>query len=590
MTNEENAFAPANGSQKSTSFKMTVSRKILAIVLATFVVGMSLLVYFGNENQRQDMENLAISNNLTITQLMAVQMSGGLRWKKAAKITEVYKDMAEQEGSVLADVISYDVEGKVVTQYRAENLAESNLAVIVGENTSQLSQDNALSIQTKKHHIIVAPVVTAKKVFVGYVAIAWSMDKLNNQLSANLFDQTIIAVTILVGIMILSGFILSKLIGKPLARLTGEMSALASGDHSVDVGELTRSDDVGDMSRAVQVFKENAEQMDKLQLEQEKQSAEKLNREEKRIAEEEKREQNEAALQKETEDKAAKQRIIFVKQLAEKLEESVDAVAQQISNSAIDMEKQAKTMVKSAEDTDGLSTTIASASEQAAQNVSGVASAAEELSASLQEITRQVNVSSKLSEETLHETERTDKVVGELAVTASEIGNVVNLINDIASQTNLLALNATIEAARAGEAGKGFAVVASEVKGLASQTTKATEEISKQIDSMQTATSNAVTAVEGIKSMISRIDETVQSMSVAVEEQNTATLEITQNIQMASTRTEEVSKSVSDVSSMASVSGTAAGNLLSSVDLLSDHSTQLEKEVETVLADIRSMV
>ncbi|MEH6477544.1 MAG: hypothetical protein V7727_17765, partial [Sneathiella sp.] len=94
MTNEENAFAPANSSQKSTSFKMTVSRKILGIVLATFIVGISLLVYFGNENQRQDMENLAISNNLTITQLMAVQMSGGLRWKKAPKITEVYKDMA----------------------------------------------------------------------------------------------------------------------------------------------------------------------------------------------------------------------------------------------------------------------------------------------------------------------------------------------------------------------------------------------------------------------------------------------------------------------------------------------------------------
>ncbi|MBL4906748.1 MAG: hypothetical protein JKX94_04790 [Sneathiella sp.] len=571
------------------SLKLTVSRKILLVVLATFMVAISLLVYFGNQNQRNGIEGLAIANNVTITQLMADQMSGGLRWKKAKKVSEIYDEMATIEDTVLADILTYDNEGNSVTEYHSDKLLNSDLAAIFSSKKSELRQDASYSEITDDHHIVIAPVHTAKGVFVGNVAIAWSLDKLNAQLSDSLFDQMILGVSVLIGLMILTAVLLNGFIGKPLSQLTNAMSSLAAGDHGIAIDGLERKDDVGDMSRAVQVFKENAEEMVVLQLEKQKQEEEKAAREAVRIAEKEEQERLEQEEKKAREEKAAEDRAVFVTQLASKLEESVDAVAQQISSSATDMGRQAQTMAKSAEDTDGLSTTIASASEQAAQNVSGVASAAEELSASLQEITRQVSVSSKLSMETLEETEKTDVVVSDLAITAGEIGNVVDLINDIASQTNLLALNATIEAARAGDAGKGFAVVASEVKGLAAQTTKATEEIGKQIESMQSATGKAVTAVQGIKVMITRIDETVQAMSSAVSEQNTATLEITQNIQLASARTEEVSRSVSEVSTMASVSGEAAGHLLSTVDMLSGQSTKLEEEVEMVLGDIRSM-
>ncbi len=575
--------------KKPSSSRLNVSRKILLVVLATVLTGISLLVYFGIQNQRDDINNLAIANNLTITQLMAEQMSGGLKWKKTSKITEVYTEMAEKEGTTLASVLTLNGKGEEVTKYQSSTLENADLKGFIASHKTNITPTEIISEKTGTHHIIVTPVTTSKGSFVGHTVIAWSLEKLNQQLDANLFDQILLGLSVLVGSMILTAILLSKIITKPLNLLTDAMSLLASGDNSVSIAGLDRSDDVGDMSRAVQVFKENAEKVKILQIENEKEAEAKTARIAARQKEDEEREQEKLAQQIAAEKVATEERAQLIQQLATTLEESVNSIAQQISASAVEMEQQAKTMVSSAENTDKHSTTIASASENAAQNVGSVASATEELSASLQEINRQVSVSSNVSKETLQETEETDQIVSDLAASAGEIGNVVDLINDIAAQTNLLALNATIEAARAGEAGKGFAVVASEVKGLASQTTKATEEIARQIDMMQSVTGNVVTAVKGIKARISQIDGTVNTISTAVEEQNAATLEITQNVQLASERTGEVSKSVSDVSSMASISGEAASNLLNSVGTLSGHSTNLQSTVDTVLKDIRSM-
>jgi len=575
---------------KAKSIKLTVSRKILIVVFTIFLASVALLVYFGAQNQRTDIQHLAIANNQTISQLMAEQMSGGLKWKKAKKVAQVYEEMGTKEGSVLADVLTFDRSGELVTEYHSDTLPNADIKQILAASSSDLNEIDIFSQATDTHHIIVAPVLTAKGDFVGRAAIAWSLGPLNERLQANLLDQLVLVAVVLLGLIGVTAFLLNRFIGNPLSQLTNAMISLASGDNSVEIKGLERGDDIGEMSRAVQVFKENAEEVIVLQAERQKEAEEKAQNEMAQREADEERRLGRAKREKQADEKAVEERAILVGELATKLESSVNSVSKQISDSTSDMEDQAKTMVKSAENTDHHSTSIAQASEQAAHNVSGVASATEELSASLQEIGRQVAVSSDLAEETLKETEATDTVVNDLATTAGEIGNVVNLINDIAAQTNLLALNATIEAARAGDAGKGFAVVASEVKGLASQTTKATEEIAKQIDQMQLASGNAVSAVQGIKGMITRINETAQVMSSAVQEQNTATLEITKNVQMASERTNEVSKSVSDVSSMASVSGTAAGQLLHSVGELTEHSSKLQSEVDTVIRDIRSMV
>ena len=575
--------------KKKAAVKLTVSRKILLVVFATTLMGLSLLVFLGLQNQRQDLESLAISNNLTITNLMAEQLSGALKWKKPDKIAEVYQELASHADSVLADVVTFDSEGNVVTEYQSDSLPTVNIAGEFERLKTGLGDSAVYSEMTGTHQIILTPVITPKDELVGYAAVTWSLNRLNDRLSANLMQQLLLTGAALLGIMLLTGFLLNRFIGKPLSQLTGAMTSLANGQQDITIVGLDRKDDVGDMSRAVQVFQANAEKMRALEIQREKDAEEKAveadtrRQAEMQRAEEEKRRDQEAA------DKSTAERISFAQAIAQKLESSVNAVAQQISGAAATMEEKAKSMVTSAADTDRHSTAIAAASEQAAGNVSGVASAAEELSASLQEISRQVDVSAKLSKETMDVAETTDEVVGKLAVSAGEIGNVIELINNIASQTNLLALNATIEAARAGEAGKGFAVVASEVKGLAAQTTSATEQITSQIDGMQNATTKAVEAVKQIEEMIVRINETVQVMATALEEQNSATLEITRNVQQASASTGEVSRSVTDVSNMAAASGTSATQLLGSVGELTEFSAKLREEVAAVLTDIRSM-
>ncbi len=570
--------------------KSTVSRKILLVVFGSFLFSLSLLVYISSQNQKNDIQGLAYDNYETVSKLLAVQMSGGLKWKKVPKITEVYDEIVHKESAVLAEVLTFDKSGEQVTRYQSEILPNGGLEKAYKSSQGQLNENDVFVADDGQNHIVIVPVKTSKGEFVGTAAFAWSLNKLETQLFNNLLKQLALSGAVMVGLMILTGILLNRFIGAPLNGLTKSMMDLAGGEKNLEIVGLERKDDLGDMSRAVQIFKENAEKVDALQAENEREASRKASMEEQLRAAEIEKQQAEVERQRQSEEAARESRTHFATELAAKLEASVNAISQKISKSAVDMKQQAQTMVDSAENTDQHSSSIASASEQAAQNVSGVASAAEELSASLQEIGRQVSVSSNLTEETLKETEVTDTVVSELADTAGEIGNVLNLINEIAAQTNLLALNATIEAARAGEAGKGFAVVASEVKGLASQTTKATEEISKQIDQMQLASTNAVEAVHSIKGMIVRINETVQMMESAVQEQNTATLEITKNVQMASERTGEVSKSVSDVSSMASISGGAASKLMESVGELSEQSSTLQTEVDAVLKEIRSMV
>ncbi|GEM_PF-878715 len=591
MSNIEKHISPASGAgeAKAKNRRFTVSRKILLIVFAIIVVGTATLVTLGAQKQRADLTALSTTSNGTISELMAEQMSGGLRWKKTKKIVEVYEDLAKAEHSDLSNVLTFDTSGKIVTEYASSTLGFKGLKdLLISSKDTFLGTESYRRLEGQ-HQLIAIPVNDAKGKFVGHAVFTWSLARMESQLQDNMFTQLVVGLSVLIVSILLTALLLSHIITRPLSKLTSAMTALAAGDTSTEINGTSRKDDMGDMSQAVQIFKENALQVKALEAEQEKEAKDKALREEKRLQEEEKRKEAEIIQKREAEESAAAERSTLLRELAQKLEISVDSVAEQMSQSTKSMENQAKMLLDGAEDTANHSSSIANSSDQAAKNVEGVAAATEELSSSLQEINRQISVSSDLSNKTLNETEETNRVVGELASSADEIGNVVNLINDIAEQTNLLALNATIEAARAGDAGKGFAVVASEVKSLASQTTKATEEIASQIDKMQSVTADAVSAVHQIKSMISQINETVASIASSLEEQNDATQEISRNVQMASTRTGEVSKDVSKVSSMANTSGTAANDLLQSAGGLSQQSETLKTEMETILRDIRSM-
>ena len=375
----------------------------------------------------------------------------------------------------------------------------------------------------------------------------------------NVFLIYAVATFALLAVTALLVFAIVRSITGPVDALTGVMHKLSEGDKTVEVFGADRKDEIGAMAQAVEVFKENAIEMERMEAEQAEQKV-----------------------------RAEEQRKAEMLQMADGFEASVMGVVQSVASSASQMETSAQSMSGTAQAASAQSANVASASQQATANVQTVASAAEELAASVQEISRQVADSSEISNEAVSEADHVGQQMQELAEASNRIGEVVDLINDIAGQTNLLALNATIEAARAGDAGKGFAVVASEVKNLASQTASATGEIAGQIGSIQDATNGAVKAIESIAETIRKINDIASAISTAVEQQGSATGEISRNVQEAAKGTQQVDDNITQVSRGADETGTAAGEVLSAAQEMTQQSGSLKAEVEKFLNQVRA--
>jgi len=365
------------------------------------------------------------------------------------------------------------------------------------------------------------------------------------------------AVALVIGALF--AWLIASGITRGVSAMTQAMTSLASGNTEVEIPARENRDEIGKMAGAVQVFKDNAIEKNRLEAEQVER--------ERRMAEE-----KQAAMHK----------------MAAEFEASVGQVVSQVSSAATQMESSSAAMSATAEETTRQAAAVAAASEQASANVQTVASAAEELSGSIAEISRQVTQASEIASRAVKEAEQTNVKVQGLASAANKIGEVVSLITDIAEQTNLLALNATIEAARAGDAGKGFAVVASEVKNLANQTAKATDEIGAQITGIQSATQEAVSAIESITKTISQINEVNSGVASAVEEQGAATQEIARNVEQAATGTQEVSSNIGGVSQAASETGAAAEQIKGAAAELSQQSEHLRVEVDKFLTEVRA--
>lgn len=271
-------------------------------------------------------------------------------------------------------------------------------------------------------------------------------------------------------------------------------------------------------------------------------------------------------------------------------EETTAQVVGSVSDVASKMNTRAGELQVTATQTNEQAINAATASEQASANVQTVAAASEELSQSIKEISSQMALSSSIADETVAETATAQDLIEELSASSTRIGEVVAMIEDIASQTNLLALNATIEAARAGDAGKGFAVVASEVKALATQTAGATEDISRQIDDIQLATRRTVDSMTKVSDKVGKMGEYTIAISAAVEEQNAATGEIARNIEQASAGSEEVSKSVNSVSQGAKRSTEASNSVRDEAGNLTEQSERLEREVDSFLQEVAKVI
>jgi methyl-accepting chemotaxis protein len=355
-------------------------------------------------------------------------------------------------------------------------------------------------------------------------------------------------------------FFLGKGISRPMTAMCNAMRKLAAGNFDVVLPGLGRKDELGEMASAVEEFKVQA------------------------VA---KAERDAATQEAQNKASSAARRAELIR-FADEFEMAVGAIVSNVSASAVQLEAAAGTLTRTAETTQSLSSQVAGASEEASSNMQAVASATEELSTSVDEIGRRVKESSQIAEAAVQQAGQTDGRIGKLWRAAQEIGDVVKLITAIAEQTNLLALNATIEAARAGDAGRGFAVVASEVKSLASQTAKATDEISNHITGMQGATQESVAAIKEIGGTIGKISDIAATIASAVEQQSAATQEIARSVQNVAQGTQEAAANVMQVNRGATETGAASEEVLNSARTLSSESTRLRDELDRFMANIRA--
>jgi len=392
-------------------------------------------------------------------------------------------------------------------------------------------------------------------------------EDLGDQASVTAAETGTLAQQVIYGVgalAVLGGFALGWAIAqmgvvKPLNKALASLKGLASGKLDTEVFGVGRRDEIGDIAEAMQVFKENMNETERLR-----------------------------AKQVEDEKTAAETRKRELDQLAGKFEQQVGQIVKSISATIAELDSTSQSMSSIAEETSTQATAVSAAAEQSSSNVETVASATDQLTASIEEINAQVMQSTKLAATAVDNADGAARKVKALAEAADNIGNVVELIQDVAEQTNLLALNATIEAARAGDAGKGFAVVAQEVKQLATQTAKATEEISARIATVQKETGVAVSAIEEIAGQIRTMNETGTAIASAVEEQGAATREIARNVQEASRGTAEVTSNISGVTQASQATGAAATQMVQAVGELNQQASRLDQSAGDFVQEVRA--
>ena len=367
-------------------------------------------------------------------------------------------------------------------------------------------------------------------------------------------------VALSVGLVVLGigGWLFRRKVLGALTEITGAMTAVAGGQLDVVVPHLGRKDEVGELAQSLEAFKDAALRS--------------------RAAEAERA----------AEERAKAERATRIEQQVSGFDAAARTALQRLGEAADAMTRAADTVSSASETTGARAGSVAASADQSAAEVQTVAAATEELSASVVEITRRVQSASGVAQEAVREAAAVDASVQGLATAAQEIGQVVQLITDIAAQTNLLALNATIDAARAGEAGKGFAVVASEVKSLATQTTRATENISRQITEIQAATTKAVAAIQGIGERIAQMSSVSAEIAASVDQQGQATREIAESVQRAAAGTHAMRGEIDDVAQSAGQMRAVTKEMMDAIHSMSDQSAGLRGEIDGFLGGIRA--
>jgi methyl-accepting chemotaxis protein len=387
------------------------------------------------------------------------------------------------------------------------------------------------------------------------------MDRLLDARNAGYHDVLLTRLGISLFAALLGAFIalvVVRSITRPLTKITQQMESLTQGDLSIDIPQTQRSDEIGGLIKALQVF--HTAMLDRTRAQ---------SLEEERV-------------------KSEMARAIHIRQLNEEFNEQVNKALHQLKEAAIALNGSTAQMADGSTRASQQANTVARAAERASENVQTVAAATEELSASIREISDRIGASSALTTTAVEQAQSTRSQVSGLKDATGKIGDVVKFINDIAGQTNLLALNATIEAARAGDAGKGFAVVASEVKLLANQTAHATEDISKHISAIQDSVQGVSKAIELIVTTIMSVSETSTAIACAVKQQGAATQEISRNVQEAAQGTQEVSERVAQIAGVIADTEEMSHTINDTSLVLDQQTENLKEDVLVYLSAIKT--
>lgn len=486
--------------------------------------------------------------------------SGAISWQEAeSSIAEAKKRIATNWDNYTATTLTEEERGLVETLVPRKEQADAFIGRL--ESVIEAQDRSALVgiIETDLYGIIdpVTEIITD----LAELQETVSEQEYLNAESASQKAGSVMAVLALIGLAIVTASVLTVLFSviRPFNRMTAAMTVIAGGAYKTEVPYLQRQDEIGELAAALNIFKENGLENQRMQQEREEQ---------KKQAEAEKRQ--------------------ILAEMADNFDTATREVIQSVSAAAAQLNSNARKLSGITEQTREQSLRVSSSSEQASTNVQTVAAATEELTSSIDEINSNMSHSLKLAGEAVSEAEQTNGTIHGLNEAADRIGDVVKLIQEIAEQTNLLALNATIEAARAGEAGKGFAVVASEVKALANQTGKATEEIAGQVSQIQAVTKSAVGAIGSIGERIRSINEVVAAVASAAEEQAAATQEISRNVQEAAQGTASVTEGISQVNKGSEETGHMSKDVLDASNELSRQAESLESEVTEFIKRIRA--
>ncbi|MFL0357534.1 methyl-accepting chemotaxis protein [Erythrobacter sp. GH1-10] len=411
-------------------------------------------------------------------------------------------------------------------------------------------------------------------------AFATDLSAFSDQIKQNATDYffTMIVIVITLGligsVILLIGLnYLSRDFSRKVSEITHGMNRLAKGDRNFEIAGSDRKDELGEMIRALDLFKRAGRQLEKW-------AGERAER-----AEREMREEQERARER---DEAEQRKASLMDDVARKLERTVGEVVNRVTTASSELQVTASRMKETAEQSSQRTTELSQDMNEANSGATAAAAASDEFALSISEISRQAASSSELARQAADATEEADTTISALSASAEEVGNIVELISTIAQRTNLLALNASIEAARGGDAGRGFAVVASEVKELAMQTSRATEQVAEQIRAMQETTGASVSALRSIASQVKKLETTAVSIASAVDQQSVAGQDLARSIDLAARGTEKVAGHVDDVRDLSLSTGAAASQVLSSATDLEHQAKTLNEQVDAFLRQVQT--